>query len=67
VVLPSGGGLPALNAAAVWWRVDPRTGETLAIGSDGRGPTATEYVIKKALMGLTCLTAFVIAPTTYQS
>ena len=51
VILADGGGLSALNAAAAWWRVDPRTGETLAIGSDGRGPTGTEYVIKNTLMG----------------
>ncbi|MBW7881740.1 MAG: hypothetical protein H3C34_03735 [Caldilineaceae bacterium] len=28
-----------------WWRVDPRTGETLGIGRDGRGTEGTEYTI----------------------
>jgi hypothetical protein len=39
--------VPARGAAeenhAGWWRVNPRTGETLGLAEDGRGDTAVEY------------------------
>lgn len=31
-----------------WWRIDPRTGQTLGIGDRGWGATATEYTLLKA-------------------
>jgi len=37
--------------AAGWWRVDPRSGETLGRGADGRGAAGLEYVTTLELAG----------------
>lgn len=43
VLLPN---RPLQDGAAVgWWRIDPRTGTTLGIGSDGRGQAIVAFVI----------------------
>jgi large repetitive protein len=41
----------ALSLGAVqrlaWWRINPRSGETIAVGDDGLHPVATEYKISE--------------------
>lgn len=46
VVVPDG----MLDGRALtgWWRIDPRTGTTLGMTSDGRGQATLEYTIKQA-------------------
>jgi hypothetical protein len=34
-------------AAGAWWRIDPRTGETLGVDAAGRGSVVFEYVMTK--------------------
>jgi hypothetical protein len=47
--------LPAATEAhpvpGAWWRVDPASGETLGVGSGGRGITTTEEVINQISIG----------------
>lgn len=42
--------LRRLNPLVAWWRIDPRTGETLGVGLDGRGPVATEWLLETSLV-----------------
>ena len=44
VVLPTRTSHSGACAGGCWWRIDPQTGETLGIGSQGWGQTAGEYV-----------------------
>ncbi|MGC2467412.1 MAG: hypothetical protein WA517_19625 [Candidatus Acidiferrum sp.] len=39
-------------AAGCWWRINPRTGETLGIGDRGWGQTATEQLVLFTIMFL---------------
>jgi hypothetical protein len=41
--------VPAGSGLAAWWRVDPRTGETLGRGGDGRGISLAEYTHQQAV------------------
>lgn len=41
----------------VWWKVDPKSGSALAIGSGGRGESLTEYIITN---GLAASKAFIL-------
>jgi len=40
----------SLNPDMMWWRVNPRTGQTLGIGAGGRGPITVEKSIVSALV-----------------
>jgi hypothetical protein len=40
------------RAAAIWWRVDPKTGTTLGFGPDGYGSTTAEHVSILVNIGL---------------
>ena len=46
VIVPDG----MLDGRALtgWWRIDPRTGTTLGMTSDGRGQATLEYTIQEA-------------------
>ena len=38
-----------------WWRIDPASGETLAVGDDGRGVSLTEEGILTLVLGIAAL------------
>jgi hypothetical protein len=40
------------STAPTWWRIDPRTGETLGMGSDGWGQATVENVLGSILIGM---------------
>jgi len=40
-----------------WWRIDPKTGETLGMISNGGGSEVTEYLIQNAQIALTLIRA----------
>jgi len=51
--------MPPGQSVAAWWRVNPRTGETLGRGGDGRGQAATEYTeMQMTAAGLLVSAAF---------
>lgn len=51
VVISGDPSLAELNPLSAWWRIDPRSGETLGIGLDGRGPVSVEWVLLGTLIG----------------
>lgn len=57
VVAPSGKGLTKVTAG--WWRIDPKTGNTLGMGANGWGTSLVEYafvlVIKTMLAQMVCM------------
>jgi hypothetical protein len=48
VLLPVGEGVTGKEGNFAWWRIDPRTGDTLGVGRRGWGQTATEYMMASA-------------------
>ena len=50
VVAPSHSVKLGDHEALAWWRIDPKTGSTLGIGSEGRGQSMTETVIVHAFV-----------------
>lgn len=41
-----------------WWRIDPRTGDTLGMGPDGAGAAMAEYALVSFLMFSSCMLAY---------
>ena len=49
------------SSRSVWWRIDPKSGETLAMMQGGYGPTFTEYLIFATFVGTTVALVLSIA------
>jgi hypothetical protein len=45
-------GMPAGEEMTGWWRIEPRTGETLGMTSDGRGQVFVDYIVIPAVSGI---------------
>jgi len=52
VLIPSNGTPAASGQVAGWWRIDPKTGETLGIGNRGWGQTAEELRTTESVQSL---------------
>jgi hypothetical protein len=50
-----------------WWRIDPRTGQTLGIGERGWGATAVESIVKRARFVLTVVASTICALSVIES
>ena len=60
VMLPEKG-MDVNNGSVVgWWRVDPKTGQTIAFGEHGWGQTMTEYLIKSGTIAISCIAGHAI-------